>query len=211
MGAFQTFIPGWRTRGYLPHHDGPGVVQHVVFRLADALPRSVVERLRQAPAGEQLAKADAALDLGIGSRALADPRVASIVEGAIRHFDGERYRLIAWCVMPTHVHVLVETKPGWPTSSLAQAWKSFSAKRANEVLGRSGRFWAPEYFDRTMRDEVEIAITREYIEQNPVVAGLCEIASAWLWSSARLDGRMAQLCLSAARDCGRDARATRKP
>ncbi len=198
MCAPRQTVPGWRTRGYLPRHDGPCMVQHIIFRLADALPKSLVERLRQAPAGEQLAKADAALDRGIGSRALADPRIASIVEGSVRHFDGERYQLIAWCVMPTHVHVLAETKSGWSTSTLAQAWKSFSAKRANEVLGRAGRFWAPEYFDRTMRDEGEVTITREYIENNPVVAGLCDSAPDWRWSSA-------------ARDCGRDARATRKP
>jgi REP element-mobilizing transposase RayT len=210
MGSSQTTAPGWRTRGYLPHHDGPDVVQHIIFRLADALPRTVVESIRQARACDRLAKADAALDLGVGSRALADPRIASIVKGAVRHFDGERYRLIAWCVMPTHVHVLVETAPGWPTSTLAQAWKSFSAKRANEVLGRSGRFWAPEYFDRTMRDEGEVAITEAYIENNPVVAGLCDIASDWRWSSAGVDGRAAPRGPAAERDCGRDARATTK-
>lgn len=175
---------GWRTRGYLPHHDGPGLVQHIVFRLADALPVAVVERLRQSPAVEHLLHAESALDTGLGSRVLADARVASIVHGAIRHFDGQRYELIAWCVMPNHVHVLARTCEGWSTSKIVQAWKSFSAKRANDTLERSGRFWAPEYFDRTMRDEGEVAIACDYIINNPVSAGLCERPKDWRWSSA---------------------------
>ena len=203
----STMSQGWRTRGYLPHHDVSGSVQHIIFRVADALPKALVERLKQSPQHEHLARADATLDAGVGARTLADARIASIVDGALRHFDGERYRLVAWCVMPTHVHVLAETIPDWSTSAIAQAWKSFSAKRANATLGRSGRFWAPEYFDRAMRDEGEVAITRDYIENNPVAAGLCGRAWEWPWSSAR-DPFPGRSCVA---DCGRDARVTTKP
>ena len=198
MRAAHQLTYGWRTRGYLPHHDAPGAVQHIVFRLSDALPRIVVERLRKSPVGEQLAQSEAALDEGLGSRALADAKIAEVVSDALQHFNSERYVLIAWCVMPTHVHVLAETRDGWPTSTIVQGWKSVSSRRANAILGQSGRFWAPEYFDRTMRDFEEVERTVAYIENNPVVAALCGTARDWIWSSA---------CAATSR-AGEDARAT---
>ena len=91
---------------------------------------------------------------------------------------------MAWCVMPTHVHVLVEQIAGWPLSQVTHAWKSFTAKAINKALGRKGRLWAPEYYDRFMRDDGQFQATRDYIENNPVSAGLCGTPDTWLWSSA---------------------------
>jgi hypothetical protein len=65
------------------------------------------------------------------------------------------------------------------------AWKSFSAKQADQYLRRNEAVWAREYFDRFMRDDVHWAATRIYIEQNPIKAELCGEASDWLFSSAR--------------------------
>ncbi len=86
--------------------------------------------------------------------------------------------------MPTHVHVLVEQGEGWPLATVVHGWKSFTSNAANKVLARSGRFWAPEYFDRFMRDDAQLQATREYIEMNPVTAGLCAAPDEWPWSSA---------------------------
>ncbi len=180
---------GWSSRGYLPHYDCPAAVQHLVFRLADSLPEAVLATLERAPAKDRLEATDAALDAGLGSRALADPRIAAIVESALLRFDADRYRLLAWCVMPTHVHVLAAQIEGWPLASIVHAWKSFTANRANDILGRKGRFWAPEYFDRMMRDEANVEATRAYIETNPVAAGLCLDPEHWPWSSARPQAR----------------------
>jgi REP element-mobilizing transposase RayT len=66
------------------------------------------------------------------------------------------------------------------------AWKSYTAKQANRHLNQAGAFWAPEYFDRYMRDDAHFAATRAYIEHNPVKAGLCQEASDWAFSSAWL-------------------------
>jgi REP element-mobilizing transposase RayT len=127
---------------------------------------------------------DASFDQGYGRRDLVIPEVASIVENALLQFDGERCSLIAWCVMPNHVHTLIETHIGHPLSRIVCAWKSFTAKQVNRYLERSGVFWAPEYFDRYMRDDAHLAATRLYIEQNPVKAALCQEASDWRFSSA---------------------------
>jgi len=86
--------------------------------------------------------------------------------------------------MPTHVHALVARSEGWSLSRVVHGWKSFAANRANQILGTTGRFWAPEYFDRVMRAETDAETARVYIEENPVAAGLCTRPEAWRWSSA---------------------------
>jgi REP element-mobilizing transposase RayT len=100
-------------------------------------------------------------------------------------FDGERYALVAWCVMPNHVHALAETFPGFPLDRVVHSWKSFTGHAANRMLGRADRFWAPEYFDRYMRNDGHLVGTSAYIEANPVKAGLCGVPEDWPFSSAR--------------------------
>jgi REP element-mobilizing transposase RayT len=174
----------WRTRGFLPHFDAPGEIQHIVFRLADSLPSDIARPIETGPGPLRLAAIEAKLDEGFGSRALGDPRVARLVCEALTHFHGERYDLHAWCVMPTHVHVLVLQVVGWPLASVVHSWKSFTANRANRLPARSGPFWSREYFDRAMRTEAQVARAFAYIEANPTSAGLCRTPEAWSWSSA---------------------------
>jgi REP element-mobilizing transposase RayT len=87
--------------------------------------------------------------------------------------------------MPNHVHSLIETLDGFPLSGVVHSWKSFTAKRANAVLGRSGEFWMADYYDRYVRDARHFAVAVRYIEMNPVAAGLAPVAEAWAFSSAR--------------------------
>jgi hypothetical protein len=101
---------GWHSRGYLPHFDSQDVVQFVTFRLADSLPKVAALRLRAAAQPESLR--DELLDRGWGACWLKDERVAEIVEQAFLTFDGERYRMHAWTIMPNHVHVLLSVLPG---------------------------------------------------------------------------------------------------
>ena len=175
---------GWRSRGYLPHFDSPEIVQHIVFRLADARPPPVMAETRSLPPSKRNARILEALWRGHGARLLSNPVLAEIVQDAVLHFDGQRYRLLAWCIMPTHVHVLVEQMEGHTLSAVVRSWKSFAAKAANEVLGRSGSFWASEYYDRFMRNEAHLETSRAYIVNNPVIAGLCKLPEDWRYSSA---------------------------
>ena len=125
------------------------------------------------------------LDSGHGACWLRQPDIAALVEGALRHFDGERYRLLAWCIMPNHVHVLIETKEGFPLGSVLHSWKSFTSGEANKLLGRRGEFWQREYLDRYVRNAEHYAAVIAYIEGNPVNAGLARLKTEWSWSSAR--------------------------
>ncbi|MBY0565101.1 MAG: transposase [Hyphomonadaceae bacterium] len=172
---------GWRTRGYLPHRDESRLVQHLVFNLADAFQALGPKPINRA---ERLVWADGQLDSGHGERVLATPANAAIVEQCLLKDHGARYALAAWCVMPNHVHVLVEQFPGHALGIVVQTWKSVSAHLINKRENRRGALWQREYFDRFMRDEEHFERTSRYIELNPVRAGLVDKPEAWRFSSA---------------------------
>lgn len=167
---------GWRSRGYLPHCDGDGLLQHVVFGLWDALPRKF-----KAPSTMH---ADRALDAGYGCCLLRDAPCAAIVQECLLHDDEHRYELLAWCIMPNHVHVLFQQNHGGLLDEIVQAWKSTAAHRINHQLDRKGRLWRREYFDRFMRDDDHVSTAIAYIEDNPVKARLVSASDEWPWSSA---------------------------
>ena len=102
----------------------------------------------------------------------------------VTRLDGDRYSLIAWCVMPNHVHALIAADREYNLDRIVHSWKSYTGNQANRLVQRSGAFWAREYFDRFMRDADHLARTAAYIEGNPVKAGLCENVSEWRFSSA---------------------------
>ena len=162
---------GWHSRGYIPHLDGWGIAQHVVFRLADSVPDG-------GDSGDDI------LDLGHGTALLRDAENARIVEDALLHHHTHHYDLRAWCVMPNHVHVLVHTHRDHTLGTIVRGWKSYAARLINARCGREGRLWAADYFDRYMRDDAHFDTTRRYIEMNPVAAGLCHAREDWPFSSA---------------------------
>lgn len=176
---------GWHSRGYLPHFDSPETLQFVTFRLVDSLPVEAIEKLRAAARAITAAERDAFLDAGSGACWLKRPEIAEIVEDALLHFDGERYRLIAWTIMPNHVHVLIELLGQHSLGLIVSSWKRFSARTANRVIGRSGPFWQDDYWDTYIRDERHFESTIGYIENNPVKAGLIDSPAEWPWSHLR--------------------------
>ena len=116
---------------------------------------------------------------------LRDPRAAQSVEDALLYLDGERYRLLAWVVMPNHVHTLFEIIAGHSLSRIMQSLKVRTARECNRLLGTTGRFWEPEYYDRFIRNERHLISTILYIHSNPVVAGLVSQPELWSFGSAR--------------------------
>src|SRR5258708_39048913 len=68
------------------------------------------------------------MDAGNGSYVLREPPIAELVQGSLLCFDGERYRLLAWVVMPNHVHVLFQPISGWTVGKIAASWKKFTAR-----------------------------------------------------------------------------------
>ncbi len=186
---------GWRYRGYLPHFDGHGVVQSVTFRLADSIPEDALRRLQQwqelglrcgrarHPVAQIQLELERLADAGHGECLLRQPAIAAIVVDALRHGDGTRYELDEWCVMPNHVHVLLEPTAA-SLGTIVGGWKSFTARQVNRLLDRRGRVWMADYFDRYIRDADHHTAVANYIRENPVKAGIVRKAPDWPWSSA---------------------------
>jgi len=201
-------LSGFHFRGKLPHLKKEGATYFVTFRLGDSLPAHEVARLKherlaileQARAArspltwheeEQLLawycdKVEALLDAGRGACWLSKPEVADLVANAVKFFQGKRYELRAWVIMPNHVHVVVWPMTGQSLSQILHSWKSYTSKEANKLLRRDGpTFWQKESFDHWIRDDDERARLVAYVENNPVKAGFCRQPEDWKWSSAR--------------------------
>jgi len=176
---------GWHSRGYLPHFDSAETIQFVTFRLADSLPAEAIEKMKLITAPIPDADRDALLDAGHGACWLKEDAVARIVEDALLRFDGVRYRLFAWTIMPNHVHTLIEPKPNQVLGKIVSSWKRFSARMANRHLRRSGPFWQDDYWDTYIRNERHFLSTISYIEHNAVKAGLVSDPASWPWCHAR--------------------------
>ena len=178
---------GWHSCGYLPHFDSPENIQHVVFRTLGSIPAAIFAEFHDDPALRR-SQVDAFLDKSASGHLLAVPAHAAIVEDCLLHFDRQRYNLLGWCVMPNHVHVLVEQLIGHNLGQCVRSWKQFSTLAINRLTGRSGPVWTPDYFDRFMRNKDHFAQTLGYVENNPVKAGLVAEAKAWPFSSASSPG-----------------------
>ena len=218
---------GWHERGYLPHCDFPNLIQFVTFRLEDSLPvsrRGEWEHLLDIEdVRERRTKLEEYLDRGLGDCWLRNEQIAELAEKALRHFHNDRYQLLAWCVMPNHVHVLVDVRM-MPLWKIVQSWKRFIQTQANRISTerrsparhddvdfnntpgwkpalpitpgrRPALQWQREYWDTFMRDEAQQLEAVHYIETNPVKAELCRTAKEWPVSSARFRDEYERLVL----------------
>jgi REP element-mobilizing transposase RayT len=158
--------------------------------LADSIPAALLAQVKDelhtvSPARidvERRRKLEALLDMGHGSGVLRNRVAADCVIESWYHLDGHRYDLIAWVIMPTHVHVLIRPFEGQSLVRIVQSWKSYTGKRLKARYPHAcvdGQFWKREYWDRYIRDEIHFFRAVEYIQQNPVKAGLVQNPSQW--------------------------------
>jgi REP element-mobilizing transposase RayT len=151
------------TRRHLPHWIPEETAIFVTWRLAGSLP----DRAQPGPLW------------------LQDERVACVVSNALLYGETIRrhYRLHAWVVMPNHVHAIFQ--PCIAMSTIMRWLKGRTGRVANQILGRTGMpFWQDESFDHWVRSAEELLGLIEYVESNPVKAGLVEAKEQWRWSSA---------------------------
>jgi REP element-mobilizing transposase RayT len=169
----------------LPHWSQDNVLAFVTWRLADSLPQAKLQEIEEAQktflsghpkpwdeATMQLYRKnvsqemEAFLDSGCGSCVLQDERVRQEVEDALQFFNRKRYNLHAFVVMPNHVHVLFEIFTGFPQNNVLHTWKSFTANVVNKALGRQGRLWQDESWDRLIRNDAHYRNCLAYIRDN---------------------------------------------
>jgi REP element-mobilizing transposase RayT len=210
-------------RRRLPHWEKPGAIYFVTFRVAGSLPRSLLQqadaeirsiqqRLQQQgrPASEfereRQAILERYLDEDRTNPILSNPPLAALVRDALLFHAGQKYDLLAWCIMPNHVHLLLKPLPkGTPPSrrlesgedtagtvailpaafhSLAEilhSLKSYTAHQAGKLGLVSGSLWEREYFDRWTRNDEAVEYYRQYIRNNPLKAGLVPTPTEYPW------------------------------
>jgi REP element-mobilizing transposase RayT len=119
-----------------------------------------------------------------GPLCLRIPEIAKMVMDAICYRDLRSFQLHAFAVMPNHVHLLMT--PLEAVSRTMQSLKRLSAREGNRMLGLTGQpFWQDESYDRLVRNDLEFERIVNYIERNPVTAGLVLTPEEFPWSSAR--------------------------
>jgi len=187
-----------RKRYHLPHWQQGQVWCFVTWHLADSIP---VEKLRQwteekqhwlwlhpepwdeATTGEYHQRfthhIETWLDKGVGSCLLKDTENAQIVSNALLHFNGERYDLATFVVMPNHVHVLFRPYEGHTITDILKSWKGFTAREINKRMKTQGTLWQAEFWDRLVRNEPHFHTYALYIRDNPEKAGLKDGFLLW--------------------------------
>ncbi len=187
------------TRRHLPHWIPEGTDIFVTWRLAGSLPPHA-----EAPSAEQPCQtperrkdctahslSDERLDrASSGPVWLHDARIARVIANALLYGEGHRrfYQLRAWVVMPNHVHALFQPCADMPT--IMRWLKGRTGRIANRLLSRTRTpFWQDESFDHWVRSAQELQELIEYVENNPVKAGLVGAKEEWLWSSAGWEGK----------------------
>jgi putative transposase len=200
---------------HLPHWRQDGATYFVTFRLKDSLPKVKLdelaslrrewEKIHSPPWGkevleslarQQVEQMETWLDQGMGSCVLKEPTCAAFLTQAMHHFDGERYELNAYVVMPNHCHAILRPLAcaEHPLEAILGSWKQFSGKRINQRCGVTGDVWQQECYDRIVRDEEHLYRCLQYIGQNPAKASLsCNECRLWVrpeWANLgwKLDG-----------------------
>jgi len=191
----------WRN---LPHWHPINQSFFLTWRLAGSLPESVISELqairqqlkrkrsvlipevRLVEYKKLFAKVDRILDKAeTGPLWLATPEIAAVIQTALLKDYASMFRLWAYVVMANHVHVLLKPRLQFSLALITQRLKGYTALEANRILGRTGEtFWQDECFDHWPRDQDEFFRIVDYIENNPVKAGLVDRPEDWIWSSA---------------------------
>lgn len=183
-----------------PHWSQAGAIVFITFRTHDSIPRAVIERwerekqdwlhrrghrghwsnvvstltaAEQQQFQEEFNRCrEEFLDTCHGRCVLRRPELASIVAESLLHFDGYRYRMGDFVVMPNHVQLLASFATAEMMKEQCDSWLHYTAVHINRQLGEKGKFWQQEAFDYLVRSPEQYEYLRQYITDNPKKAGL---------------------------------------
>jgi putative transposase len=202
-------------RRHLPHWDVPGAAYFVTACLAGSIPAQGLLDLRRyrkeldakprpddmspneweiCQAKLEFARIDRWLDAEPAVRHLEKLELAQVVRDSLYHFANNRYDLLAYVIMPSHIHWVFRPRDEWVATAnldrrtareaICHSVKRHTALECNRLLGLTGAFWQDESYDHWVRDDAELVRCIEYVENNPVKAGLVRYPADWRFSSA---------------------------
>ncbi len=179
------------SRRHLPHLYFNEGIYFVTYRLADSLPSKKYELTNNVSRQwdfqkfkEHFNDYDLLLDkASFGSNYLRIKNIADICASSILHYNNSELKVICYCVMSNHIHLLFKLMPeNRGISKLMQSIKGYSSRECNKELKRKGTFWQNESYDRWLRDENEYRYTINYILNNPVKAGIITDWKDWKYT-----------------------------
>jgi len=189
---------------FRPHWSQAGAIVFITFRTADSIPQDVLDRWERekhvwmgrhdCPIDRHWSKVlptldpllqdqfkiefnrcrEDFLDTGHGACVLRKPEFAKIVADTLLHFDGERYRMGDFIVMPNHAHLLASFPSEEALVAQCDSWLHYSAWKINLALKQKGKFWQQEPFDHLVRSPGQYEYLRRYIRDNGAKAQLSE-------------------------------------
>jgi putative transposase len=208
-------MPDRIRRRRLPHWDVDGAAYFVTSCLAGSIPaqglldiaayrKELSQRPRLPDQTEAetstahrkmvFARTDRWLDSDPAVRWFDNPDLAKVAVESLYHFADQRYDLLGFCVMPSHIHWVFRPRTEWaapllaegrsPREAICKSRNQHIALECNRLLRRTGAFWQHESFDHWIRDVEELERILLYIEANPVKAGLVDRPELWPYSSA---------------------------
>ncbi|MHB8763756.1 MAG: REP-associated tyrosine transposase [Deferrisomatales bacterium] len=121
--------------------------------------------------------------VGDPSRPLETGEGARVVRDALEWLAANgRWVCHAHCIMPDHVHAVVELADDWTLPAVMKAFGNFTARGVNGALGRTGRLWQKGFYDHALRREESLEAVARYVLDNPVRKGWVEKSEDWPWS-----------------------------
>ena len=186
----------------MPHWSQAGAVVFITFRSHDSIPSEVLQRWEREKqeylrhGGHEAAKhwsvilptltederadfqkkfnrcREDFLDTCHGRCLLKRNDLGQIVAETLLHFDGQRYRMGDFVVIPNHVHLLAAFASPDAMKDQCDSWLYYTAFQINKTIGEKGKFWQQEPFDHLVRSLEQYEYLRRYIAENPHRAGL---------------------------------------
>jgi len=178
-------------RRNLPHLYYNEGIYFVTFRLYDSIHPNELKQLQEKlkenqklhPAQQKklFKKYELLLDNPNNNiKYLRQTEILEICKTSIHFFDGKEYKLICYCIMPNHIHIVFELlNKEKLVGDLIGSIKKYTARESNLILMKQGQFWQHESFDRLVRDDIELYFTVRYVLMNPVNAGLVRDWKEW--------------------------------
>ena len=154
----------------LPHIDIKNGYQFITFRTYDSVD-SYILKLQNLSSRDSIKQynIDRYLDFSKKGAYLYGEAIR-IIKDIIFEYDNKLYKIIAFVIMPNHIHILLQQFQS--LSKIVKTIKGKSAILLNNKLNKNGKFWANGYYDKAIRDENHYITTLEYIVNNPIKANL---------------------------------------